>query len=238
MCHTALNTWQSIATIASVPLLAGYVIFTILTFRQIKIQTDVQIQPFMTVVPMMDKPSTLTAGSAVFSTALFFSQTVLAPWSASPAASGPEVIPIGPEAEELLKSWETAVKTAYQKGLPDQRESFITLRLKNRGKSAIQEWSLKIELKVTPSPYLTKVVRTEPEERTFTISSPRDSDAIEPENEVLVRIVDIRYLPKVHLTWEITYKDVHGLKPSHPESKRQYERMNPFLWEYSPPSQT
>lgn len=205
MTAETLDIAQFAVTSLSTILVAVYVVFTALTFRQIKRQNELQTRSFLTISVDRQAPKSEKG-------------------SVKPAS----------EAYELTQKWKSLVEKIYEQGFQKSANFQFFLKLQNRGKSAIHQWEIHFTGTITPSPFLVQTARTSEESFAFSVHSDSAAHIIEPDEEIAVALIDAQYFPQFAIRWKVNYKDVRGHESSEFGGDSEAQSTNRILWDYDP----
>ena len=115
-----------------------------------------------------------------------------------------------------------------KKNIPEAVSDPITLRLKlaNRGKTDIHEWSIIMHLNIEPGAYLSKKFNTTGEHLTYEIKSSGSHHYIPAGSEIIVPVAYANNFPKALFDWTIEYKDVRSVDYVIFGGDKQYKHIN------------
>lgn len=178
---TFLNANQGLTTFVSTLLWGVYVYYTIETFRQIRKQTDLQMDASLLI------ESQLVDTDAV---------TIKCP----------------SEAVSLYQKWNDIIRRLPNSEEIPTRQQYITLRLRNRGKSDIVSWEITVTTSVEPGEFLADRYNTSSESSIWKIVSQNSCNYICSSEDIVVSIAKTGIFPKATFSWTVSYIDSKGKK--------------------------
>lgn len=148
--------------------------YTIKTFREIRRQTELQVEAFLVVL------------------------AALAPKPKEPAALHASIV-------GLHSKW----RGILEKNLPVATQGvdrYLILTLKNRGRSDIVSWQIKLTIAIEPGPVLSRdnIVGEKVE---WLVESDGSQHIIAPSGEIEVAVAQVGIFPISNISWSITYVD-------------------------------
>ena len=134
---------------------------------------------------------------------------------------------------DRLSEMRKAYDGSISKLLPDQSkcDTNLFIELKNRGKTDICWWKIKVCIKIEVGQFLNSLAV---KEGTYSIEieGNTSSDIIQPECSISVPVGSTGYIPRAILSWSIEYKDLHENLYKEFSGDKDYIYTNKLLFEY------
>lgn len=189
----------TLVLVAATTVLWGiYVYYTRKTFVEIKLQTQLQSQGYL----VMD----------------------LATQSGNSEEFRKTDLPVGTtEAKQLHERWESLLKKEIPKAL--RGSEFAILTLKNRGKSDVIWAKVSVHAHVDPGTYLRRERFATEVKESWELEI---TEAIRPDEEFSVPIMQVNAFPYLKLTWSVQYRDIHNNEMDAKAGRRDLVTRNPL----------
>lgn len=208
---TIYEFWSLIVSIATLVAWSVYVLFTIMTFREIQRQTKLQSESFEQIKRQTDLQS-----EALLSV------------SASIRTNAPTERPLHERVQNVHARWREILKTQAPTALnrPDQ---LVVLHLKNRGRSDIVDWKIQVALKVEPGPHLATTFQTQGNDVNWEVNHVGSRDIVDAQGEQIdVAIAPTGKFPLANFRWTIEYTDAKGKAYTHFVGDHEVSDTNAF----------
>jgi hypothetical protein len=113
---------------------------------------------------------------------------------------------ISTESEQLYNKWHDILTNNAKDTITGK--TFLHVNLKNRGKSDVIWWRLKIQALIEPGLYLEKKINANGENKELIIEQSNSDDIISTEEEICLCAIGVDAFPKAIFKWELEYKDM------------------------------
>lgn len=215
MWQCVLNFLESLApviSLATLILVAVYVLYTIKTFRSIHLQTELQSQAYLLV--SYDIAQAGLVGISGTSGAIAYSGPSSKNYRLFLGTSSGSVGSISyPERHErieqkmaeLYNRWHIILSQNISQAL--QPENDIILHLQNRGRSDIIWWKIDLKAHIESGKHLSKI-NIKGEDCAWSIESKGSNEVIAPMDGIGIVIGKSGVFPEITLSWTIEYKDM------------------------------
>ena len=211
-----LETQAPVISLATLILMAVYVLYTIRTFKSIHFQTELQSQAYLLVsyyitqeglgVPSVSPSPSGTSGYSGLGAGSYpniYATTI------SSVVFTRNHERIEQKMVELYRKW----RAILSKNIPDavQPEKDIILFLQNRGKSDIIWWKINLKAHIEPGKYLASKFNTNGDYCEWSIEYKGSHEVIASMDGINISIGKSGVFPELTLSWTIEYKDMRDV---------------------------
>jgi hypothetical protein len=211
-----LETQAPVISLATIILMAVYVLYTIRTFKSIHRQTELLSEAYLLVSyhilqeglgpPSVSPGSSGTSGYSG-TVGMIYANIYTTAASSFDFKRGYERIE--EKMVELHRKW----RAILSKNIPDavQPEKDITLYLQNRGKSDIVWWKINLKAHIEPGKYLASKFNINGENCEWSIEYKGSHEVIASMDGINISIGKSGVFPELTLSWTIEYKDMRDV---------------------------
>lgn len=111
----------------------------------------------------------------------------------------------------------------------------FALKLKNRGRSDVVKWELKVKATIDPGEFLKEKYNINGEKIEFIIESNSSEEHIIPaDRELIIPISPISFFPKCTFRWELRYIDIRNQEYRYITDDNNYSLYNRIVFDLKP----